>query len=192
MIKKFYNFFLLILVISCDRLYYPPKPHGVNERAVFNSKTKMWEYKDEQKEIVWYEDGKIFREAQKKGELYHGKFKQYFRNGKVSQEGIYEEGYRVGTWYYYYPDGKFYLIINYQKEPVSNFFFLNSTTGNENGLYKRFYPGGIIEEEGYFLGGKLHGKRIRYHKNQQLHFVMEYDQGVVKRYTTFHQKSTMD
>ncbi len=175
----FFLIFLFFLFINCERLYIPPKPEHVPSNAQFIHRFQQWQYSDPSIELVWYKDGKLFKKIEKKNNVYHGKYEQYFSNGSKSQEGIYEDGYRVGTWYYYFPDGKIYLILNYKKEPVnSNFFSLNSYYGNENGMYKRFYQNGNLEEEGNYLAGIFHGKRIRYYKYGKKYFEIIYNNGL--------------
>ncbi|MFN3604448.1 MAG: toxin-antitoxin system YwqK family antitoxin [Leptonema sp. (in: bacteria)] len=156
----------------------PPKPKSVLEGAVYKKKFKIWEYRSEHKELVWNQDGKLLREANLKNNLYDGEYLQFFENGRISEKGFYEEGYRLGKWYFYYPNGNLYLELEYKKEPVDvTLFRYNSSIGNENGQYKRYYPNGVLEEEGYYYAGKLHKKRIRYYLDKKIHFIGYYSYG---------------
>ena len=177
-IRSFIFCFFLFYLIHCERLYLPPKPASVFEGAVYIHRFRQWKYEDHQKEIVWFEDGKIFREAKKENQLYHGYYIQYFRNGNISQKGSYDQGYRVGEWIYYFPNGMIYLTIHYQKFPIDqNKFVLNGQFGNENGPYTRYYDNGQIEEMGVYYAGNFHQKRTRYYKNGKKQFEIIYNQG---------------
>jgi antitoxin component YwqK of YwqJK toxin-antitoxin module len=168
----------LIIIISCERFYIPPKPTNIKYKAQYNHRLRQWNYDDGKNEFIWFEDGKLFRYAEKSGNLYHGKFIQYFRNGNVSQEGVYDSGYRVGKWTYYFPNGGVYLIINYNKYPADKErFSLNSSFGNENGPYVRYYDNGQIEEKGFYYAGRFHHTRIHYYKNGKKQFEILYNQG---------------
>ncbi len=178
---KYFIFLTIFFINFCKKWEEHPRPPSVFREAKYIKKIHIWEYKTEKEEILWYEDGKIYRKAEKNGELYHGKYEQYFKNGKISQEGIYENGYRTGIWKYYFFDGKIYLILEYKTSPVNEkIFYPNSIYGNENGNYKRFYPDGQLEEEGTYLAGKYHGKRIQYYRNGNIRMIGYYNQGIKK------------
>lgn len=173
--KKLYFFFVFLY---CSRLIIPPKPDNVYDGAVYIRKLKIWEFKSEKIELLWTKEGEILKKANLKNALYNGEFVSYFENGTISEKGFYEDGFRVGKWYFYYPNGTIYLEIEYKKEPYDpNIFVLNSSFGNENGIYKRYYPDGTLEEEGYYFAGKFHQKRIRYYKNKKIHFISFYSYG---------------
>jgi len=177
-IKYFLLLVLLIYFINCERLYVPPRPASVFKEASYNHRFRQWRYEDNQKEIIWFEDGKLFREAKKENQLYHGVYIQYFRNGSISQKGNYDQGYRVGEWVYYFPNGKIYLTIHYLKFPIDkNKFVLNGEFGNENGPYIRYYDNGQVEEMGTYYAGSFHQKRIRFYKNGKKQFEIFYNQG---------------
>ncbi len=171
-------FVIFILIFSCERLYVPPKPPNVNEKSIYIHRFQQWHYVDDSIELVWYNDGSLYKKIEKRKELYHGTYKVFFRNGQISQIGNYNEGYRVGKWFYYFPDGKIYLIVSYEKEPYNQeIFTINGSYGNENGEYIRYYSNGKIEEKGYYLAGNLHGKRIHFYKNGKKQFEITYKNG---------------
>lgn len=179
--------FIGLVVFSCNRLYIPPKPPNVSEKALYIHRLHQWYYSDDFLELVWYANGSLYKKIEKKNNVYHGLYQVYFRNGQISQMGKYEDGYRVGKWYYYFPNGNIYLLISYQKEPYDpTIFHINSSFGNENGQYIRYYIDNTIEEVGFYLAGKLHGKRTRYYKNGKKHFEIQYQngnkQGIAKYY----------
>ncbi len=175
---KLFVILVLLSILSCKRLYYPPKPLGVYDKANYIHRFQQWQYSDDSIELIWYSDGSIHKKIEKKNHLYHGLYQVFFRNGQISQTGNYQEGYRVGKWYYYYPDGKIYLILTYEKEPYDETIFnINGYYGNENGEYIRYYSNNNVEEIGYYKAGKLHGKRIRFYKNGNKQFEILYKNG---------------
>lgn len=175
--KKFI-IFVCLLILSCERFYVPPKPSGVYDKAIYIHRFQQWQYNDDSIELIWYNNGSLHRRAEKKNHLYHGLYQVFFRNGQISQTGNYQEGFRVGKWYYYFPDGKIYLILTYEKEPYDETIYsINGSYGNENGEYIRYYANNNIEEVGFYLAGKLHGKRTHFYKNGKKQFEILYKNG---------------
>ena len=57
--------------------------------------------------VKYYKGTKqIHIETHTKNKLLHGKFKEYYPNGKIRSAGKYRKGKKVGRWQYYHLDGK--------------------------------------------------------------------------------------
>ncbi|MFM7730062.1 MAG: toxin-antitoxin system YwqK family antitoxin, partial [Flavobacteriales bacterium] len=67
-------------------------------------------------------------------------FQDKYPNGKTRSEGIYEGGFEMGPWKYYYEDGTLREEANYYK-------------GKLHGLVKHYHPNGAVMVEGYFWFG---------------------------------------
>ncbi len=184
--------FLLFFFLYCYRLEIPEKPQNVYKEASYNKKLKIWEYRTTTEEILWNTEGKMIHKAYRKNDLYEGEYISFFENGVISEKGIYKEGYRIGKWFFYFPNGNLYLEIEYNQQMVdSNLFTLNSSIGNEMGTYIRYYPDGRIEEEGFYFAGKLHLKRIRYYSDGSINFIGYYNLGKKENRWKFYYKKKL-
>ncbi|MCB1309144.1 MAG: hypothetical protein KDK30_13220, partial [Leptospiraceae bacterium] len=80
-------------------------------------------------------------------------------------------------WEHYDTEGALYLTIEYKPEPRRTFLLLEvKDYGNENGAYRRYYPDGSLEEEGYFWSGYFDGPVRRWHANGKPAMEGRYDQ----------------
>lgn len=184
--------FLVFFIFSCTRLEIPLKPQNVDINAYYNKKQKIWEYRTEEIELLWNLEGTLIRKAYRKNQLYDGEYINYFENGIIAEKGIYREGYRIGKWFFYFPNGNLYLEIEYSQNSIeSNPSLLNSPYGNESGKYLRYYPNGTKEEEGFYFAGKLHQKRIRYYPDGSINFIGFYHLGKKENQWEFYYKKKL-
>lgn len=89
------------------------------------------------------------------------------------EEGSYLDDIRVGTWIFYYPDGKSVKAEGQFKD------------GEANGPYTKFYDNGKLKEIGVFYNSKYYGDRKKYHENGQLEQQAHFDDSGAQFDTTF-------
>ncbi len=157
--------FLLIAIVSCDRLSRYPVPPGVPGDSRFERTLRIWVHQvNEGTESVYFENGKIALKGEKKQGNRVGVWKSFSLSGAVVSEGEYVKDWRDGIWRFNDDSGVLYMTMEYRKKPVRNFgFFITHDYGNENGPYVRYFPDGKVEERGNFLGGYQDGKTVRYY-----------------------------
>lgn len=90
---------------------------------------------------LYFEDGQVHVIENHKNGNFEGPYIAYFENGKISQSGFYLNNEMDSLWKTYYAEPH---ILKYET------FFKK---GMENGPFKEFSPGGIIEREGSYLNG---------------------------------------
>lgn len=108
------------------------------------------------------EDGRIltaytFKEGKITGQgimteegIKQGPWKEYYSDGQLKAEGIYDKGNKVGGWKYYYPDGTLEQEGYY------------STDGLADGAWKWYYPTGTLHREENYLYGLADGPSVEY------------------------------
>jgi antitoxin component YwqK of YwqJK toxin-antitoxin module len=101
--------------------------------------------------------GYIFRSGTLIGEgiineagIKHGLWKEYFPNGTLKEEGIYDKGNRTGEWRFYHPNGQLEQIGSYNKE------------GKEDGIWTWYYATGSLLREDNYFNGKNDGHSVEY------------------------------
>lgn len=99
----------------------------------------------ERKNGVWY-----FR-----GNVYNGKFIDYFYSGRKQGEGTFHNGKIEGLRIMYYQNGQFAMERTY-------------SNGIENGLEKEYYEDGTLKQKGEFVNGKEEGIWEMYFPNGQV------------------------
>jgi antitoxin component YwqK of YwqJK toxin-antitoxin module/tetratricopeptide (TPR) repeat protein len=87
--------------------------------------------------------------------------KSYFKNGKVSHESTFKDGFYQGTSKYYHSNGK----VAEEKEYVN---------GSLNGDYKEYYASGKIKKHYEYLDGDFHGENKKYYENGKLKSLERY------------------
>ncbi len=87
--------------------------------------------------------------------------KSYFKNGKVSHESTFENGFYKGTAKYYHSNGK----IAEEKAYVN---------GNLDGDYKEYYSSGKLKIHSQYLDGDLHGEYKTYFENGKMKSLVRY------------------
>lgn len=113
---------------------------------------------------IWYniegniDSTKQFKQGKLVGEgimdakaLKQGYWKEYyFPEGKLKAEGMYKDGYRNGSWSFYYLEGSIEETGNYgEKEKLE-------------GIWKWFYKSGQLLREEQYKNGKESGRSIEY------------------------------
>ncbi|MGM0665726.1 MAG: toxin-antitoxin system YwqK family antitoxin [Bacteroidota bacterium] len=94
----------------------------------------------------------------------HGKWKNFYENGEVKEEGEYDYNRRTGAWTFYNRGGSIVQTGTYRN-------------GRPEGLWKWYYPeGSILREEAYFQG-KRDGMFIEYSRDGDIISQGEYLDG---------------
>jgi len=157
----------MLLSFSCERLVSPPLPPGIPEGSK-KKRTGLWTYTSLAGEYsIYYETGSLLTRGRYVQGQKQGRWTTFTDNGKrIASTGNYLNDWRDGIWEYYDTDNNLYLIVNYAQSPKRD-FFITKDYGNENGVYKRYFPDGSLEELGYFKGGFNEGTIIRYYKNKK-------------------------
>ncbi|MEZ5198610.1 MAG: hypothetical protein R2764_20160 [Bacteroidales bacterium] len=92
--------------------------------------------------------GYIFRQGKVVGEgiideagIKDGSWKEFFANGALKSEGIYDKGKRIGEWKFYHPNGQLEQVGSYNKD------------GKEDGAWLWYFATGeLLRDESYFNG----------------------------------------
>lgn len=112
----------------------------------------------------WYENGKISKDENYNHGTLQGSTKYYFENGKLFQEVYFNNGVSDGKKYEYYDNGVLSLLNNHRE-------------GIEHGLQEQYYPNGNLEYRATFFNGKLEGVRIFVDENGQVLEEMIFKEG---------------
>jgi len=156
----------------------PFKPEGVPDQAIYDRKTGLWSYTENNGIFrSFYSSGKIAESGSLKDGKREGIWKTFSDDeNRITCEGLYKNDRRDGTWSWFDGDGKLYQTIEYKEKPIRSFgFFYLRDYGNENGKHKRFFPNGNIEEEGNYDGGYHSGNMTRYYKNGNIAITGRYE-----------------
>ena len=103
--------------------------------------------------------------------------KELYRDGKLSSEKYFDNGYPTGTWKHYdsngfplikteYKNGKkngseiYYHYNSYQPSTITKY-----KNGLEHGKKIGYFENGRLGSEGYYIDGKEEGNRIIYWNN---------------------------
>jgi antitoxin component YwqK of YwqJK toxin-antitoxin module len=97
--------------------------------------------------------------------FYNGKYLKYHENGVLWYKGLYVNGSRDGTWYFYDEQGAVFAVINYKE-------------GLNNGEYIVYYgKKGIVKYKGNFLNGNLDGTWYAYDEEGAVMAIVKYIDG---------------
>ena len=88
-------------------------------------------------------------------EVKHGRYNIFFQNGKIWQEGSYENGKLQGLWKDYYEDGALKQELLYDKDLL-------------NGETRYYYPSGKLQQKINYRNDLLNGMVIMYYENGNL------------------------
>jgi len=70
-----------------------------------------------------------------------GEWKEYYTNGALKSEGLYDKGNRIGEWKFYHPNGQLEQIGSYNKD------------GKEDGEWIWYFAtGDLLRQESYYNG----------------------------------------
>lgn len=108
--------------------------------------------------------GYKYIEGFKKGNDLHGNYLIYWKNGKVKEKRVYENGIRQGEYKEYFPWGDLEVETNYKK-------------GDLHGIYKSYYDNGKMYCEGYYDEGEEVGLWKFYHPNGKVKNSFYYSNG---------------
>ncbi|UMB54428.1 toxin-antitoxin system YwqK family antitoxin [Lutibacter sp. A64] len=104
----------------------------------------------------------------------------YTVKGILKSTGTMDGKKRIGTWLYYYPNGKTLMIEeNYKNNELEGSYksyyrtgkiseLLNYTSGKLNGNIKRYADNGVLLEDLNYINGNLNGPAIYYAGNGKI------------------------
>lgn len=115
-IVRYFIFALLFVFASCGN------NNGLTERVITTfdngqpAKVRLYD-KDNQcvHEVHYYDNGALYMEGDKKGDLREGEWVSYFLDGKVQSTGYFENDLRTGRSLVYYENGNLWME-GYYKE----------------------------------------------------------------------------
>lgn len=97
----------------------------------------------EGKRWLYNKDGSISEELNYKNGFPEGKEIRYYPDGTIKQIGYYSEGYEVGEWKKFHPNGELKQVSNFSGE------------GKLNGEVKTYYSTGELKGTSEFVNGKI-------------------------------------
>jgi len=98
--------------------------------------------------------------------LKHGEFFITTLEGNSSVSGFVEKNKNVGTWKYFYEDGRL--------ESTGDF-----SDDKPQGKWTWFYKSGKVKSEGTYLSGKAEGRWIKYDEQGHLNIIIYYSEGEI-------------
>ncbi len=111
-------------------------------------------YKDKSSDSYndYHENGKLKEEGYYENGERNGHFKFYYANGKLEEEGTYKDNRAVGLYKWYDLKGKLLEERNYEN-------------GISNGLCKEYYASGKIKKKYYYKDAKITGLFLVFRAN---------------------------
>jgi antitoxin component YwqK of YwqJK toxin-antitoxin module len=79
-----------------------------------------------------------------------GPWKEYYTNGTLKSEGLYNKGKRTGEWKFYHSNGKLEQTGNYNKD------------GKEDGRWTWYFSTGSLLREEFYFNGMIDGHSVEY------------------------------
>lgn len=95
-----------------------------------------------------------------------GPWQDYYFEGNILAEGLYEKGLKVGVWKYYHFNGKLEQEGAYDKN------------GYSTGTWKWYYSNGNLRREEFFFEGVSEGEMIEYDTKQNVMLKGKYVDGI--------------
>lgn len=92
----------------------------------------------------------------------HGPYEKYYPDGKIAEQGVYDEGDPLGVIQYFYPSGKLKKKVDHSSKDVHE-----RTTS--------YYENSNIKEVAGTRSGHLYGEYLEYHENGKLKVKGTYD-----------------
>jgi antitoxin component YwqK of YwqJK toxin-antitoxin module len=165
--------FILFIIIDCKA---NDLPSGIPEAAKFDRKKNIYILSDEKFNYVYYPNGSLYEKCEHDENLkLNGRCENYLKDSnKIISYGNFKNGQRHGVWTWTFPDGQNYVIQNFTYGKKKDFWIPIEIWGNENGPYQRFYPNGILEEEGSFDTGEKTGFWKKYYPDGSLEYTGNY------------------
>jgi len=125
-----------------------------------------WYVTGEPMELAWYNNG-----------LQDSTYKTFYRSGAVNAEGQFRNGEKTGVWKLHYTDGS---------AAVEQYVH-----GEQNGLERRYYPGGRKEYELIYKDGKEEGLGKWFDPDGTLLYQMRYKNDVPVGYSYLDSKDSL-
>ncbi len=138
---------------------------GRLEDCPADKKVEEGSYNDSKKNGTWFQfycNGKIKNELIFNNNIPNGYAKFYYSNGKLSEEGLWQNNVWVGAYKYYYENGQMAYEFNYNPQ------------GKREGAQKYYHENGKVKIEGTWADGQESGLLKEY-----------YDDGSPKSEKTF-------
>ncbi len=126
---------------------YHQDPERAHLKQKVTQKGDLWELtlyqkKNQPEEIITYSDPNLQVRA--------GAYLRY-KEGRVVQKGIYEKGYRVGSWETFYASGALKESFSYLWD-------------QPNGSYISYWENGQVQKKGHYTKGKPSGRWILFYE----------------------------
>ena len=112
----------------------------------------------------WYKNGELEEEGFHKSGLKNGKWRFHFRNGTIKGVGSYLNNNKVGEWIYSYENGQKWFIGTYKDKLL-------------NGLVTQWYENGQKKSESYFILGIEDGLWTEWYENGKKKSEVTYENG---------------
>ena len=125
----------------------------------------------------YYENGQLHEEGQFKEGKKHGLSKSYWENGRFETEVHWVDGKSHGPWKYHEKDGHL-KITGFFKE------------GKRNGPERWYFKSGQISWEGHYKNDKLHGPTKGYFENGKLEAEYHHIDGKIHGELKFYNKDS--
>lgn len=127
-----------------------------------------------------------------------GIHEMFYEDGTLMETGRISNGYRIGIWKSYHPNGQLKSEGEHKKEQyfMKNSFDINGTSMvvDGKGEFIEYYPNNInIYEKGMIEGGLREGQWLTYYENSSIAMIdCNYKHGVINGlYTTYFEDGTM-
>lgn len=169
--------FLSLVIYSCKS---SSLPSHLPKDAKYDRRTNVYIVVKENQLLKYNKDGFLFDRCQINEQgILDGYCEGYLiGTSQVIKKGNFKNGQRDGLWIWYFENGSIYIEQEYSYGKKREFWLPVEEWGNENGLYRRFYPEGFLEEQGYFESGYRSGSWIKYYPNGKLEYKGSYKKGV--------------
>ena len=95
--------------------------------------------------------------------LTDGPYQNYYANGKIKDEGTYENGKQEGLYKYYYETGE-----------VAEWVYKD---GQRHGPHKCYFESGMLKAEGTYKDGQLEGLYRHYYENGSIKLIETFKDG---------------
>jgi len=101
-----------------------------------------------------------------------GPWKEFYTNGALKSEGVYDQGKRIGLWKFYHPNSQLEQTGYYNKQ------------GKEDGAWAWYFATGDLEREESYFNGMIDGFSTEYDQFGEViaegEYIEDYREGVWK------------
>ncbi|KOY86274.1 hypothetical protein AD998_09055 [bacterium 336/3] len=130
-----------------------------------------------------------------------GEYKEFYPNGNLKMQGFYKNRKADSTWIFYFSDGKIFKTGNY-KDCLYNLGYIKALIsvpydykwhekGRENGLWKIYYPNGLLQTEYQIICGTKVGLEKRFDTTGRIIEESFYSNGNLLSQKEFHQNGAL-